>query len=108
MHYIPNAELAFLSVDYIMREVPYGWLMRYGHSNGASMFFLVVYLHIAKAFFNSSFFYPRETTWKTGIIVFLTMILTAFLWLCITLGTNELLGSNCHNYFSFSCTCYRT
>jgi ubiquinol-cytochrome c reductase cytochrome b subunit len=59
MHYIPSIELAFNSVDYIMRDVNFGWFLRYLHANGASMFFTVVYLHISRGIFYNSFCHPR-------------------------------------------------
>ncbi len=79
MHYVPHSDLAFLSVEYIMRDVQYGWLIRYIHSNGASFFFLVVYIHIFRGLFYGSYIYPRELLWVSGVLIFLLMILTAFL-----------------------------
>lgn len=79
MHYIPNAELAFISVDHIMRDINYGWLIRYLHANGASMFFLVVYVHIFRGLYYSSYVKPRQILWCTGVIILLIMILTAFM-----------------------------
>lgn len=79
MHYVPNADLAFASVEYIMRDVNYGWLLRYMHANGASMFFLVVYVHIFRNLYYGSFSYPRNILWCTGVIILLIMILTAFM-----------------------------
>ena len=77
--YVPHVEFAFESVDFIMRNVYYGWLVRYLHSNGASFFFLTVYIHIAKSLFFGSYTYPREYVWYTGMLIFILMILTAFL-----------------------------
>ena len=79
MHYIPEGALAFWSVEHIMRDVNYGWLLRYVHANGASMFFFVVYLHIFRNFFFTSYVYPRELLWCSGVIILLVMIITAFL-----------------------------
>jgi ubiquinol-cytochrome c reductase cytochrome b subunit len=79
MHYIPHADLAFLSVEHIMRDVNNGWLLRYVHANGASMFFLVVYVHIFRGLFFGSFLHPRQFLWLTGVIILLLMILTAFM-----------------------------
>lgn len=76
--YIGSAELAFASVEFIMREVNGGWLIRYMHSNGASLFFVVVYLHIGRNLFFGSYTYPREKLWISGVIIFLVMIITAF------------------------------
>jgi ubiquinol-cytochrome c reductase cytochrome b subunit len=78
MHYKGDANLAFASIEYISREVEYGWLLRYMHSNGASVFFIVVYLHMLRAIMHGSFFYPRHLLWATGVIIFLLMIATAF------------------------------
>jgi len=79
MHYIPNVDLAFFSVEHIMRDVNYGWLLRYLHSNGASMFFIVVYLHIFRGLYYGSYIYPRHLLWLTGVSILLLMILTAFM-----------------------------
>jgi quinol-cytochrome oxidoreductase complex cytochrome b subunit len=61
MHYSPNTDLAFTSIEYIMRDVNNGWLIRYMHANGASMFFIVVYLHIGRGLYYGSYMMPRET-----------------------------------------------
>ncbi len=79
MHYVAHADLAFLSVEHIMRDVNYGWLIRYIHANGASMFFLVVYVHIFRGLYYGSYMYPREILWCLGVIILLIMILTAFM-----------------------------
>jgi len=79
MHYIPNADLAFLSVEHIMRDVNNGWLLRYLHANGASFFFLVVYIHLFRGVFHVSYVYPRHFLWCSGVIILLLMIVTAFL-----------------------------
>jgi len=79
MHYVPNADLAFLSVEHIMRDVNNGWLLRYLHANGASFFFLVVYIHVFKGAFHASYVFPRHFLWCSGVIILLLMILTAFL-----------------------------
>lgn len=79
MHFVANAELAFLSVEHIMRDIQYGWLLRYMHSNGASMFFLVVYIHLFRGLYYSSYGAPRHLLWCTGVIILLIMILTAFM-----------------------------
>ena len=78
MHYTPNIELAFNSVEYIMRDVPNGWLVRYIHANGASMFFIVVYAHIARGLYYGSYMEPRELLWCSGVILLLLMMGTAF------------------------------
>jgi len=79
MHYIPSAELAFSSVEHIMRDVRGGWFLRYLHANGASMFFLVVYLHICRGLYYNSFYGKRQFVWYSGVIILFIMILTAFL-----------------------------
>lgn len=79
MHYKPDFELAFASIDYINRNVNYGWFLRYLHANGSSIFFLVVYLHMIKNLFFGSFNYPRQLLWGSGVIIFILMIITAFL-----------------------------
>lgn len=78
MHYKPDANLAFGSVEYIMREVPWGWLVRYMHSTGASMFFIVVYLHMARGLMYGSYRKPRELIWLFGFGIFLCLMAEAF------------------------------
>jgi ubiquinol-cytochrome c reductase cytochrome b subunit len=78
MHYTPHVDLAFLSAEHIMRDVEGGWLLRYMHANGASMFFLVVYLHIFRGLYYASYSSPRELVWCMGYILLL-MIITAFI-----------------------------
>lgn len=79
MHYIPAGDYAFLSVEHIMKDVNYGWLLRYIHANGASMFFIVVYVHILRGLYYGSYIFPREFLWVVGVLILLLMILTAFL-----------------------------
>ncbi|MCZ6884009.1 MAG: cytochrome b/b6, partial [Rickettsia endosymbiont of Ixodes ricinus] len=79
MHYTPHVDHAFDSVERIMRNVNYGWLLRYTHAVGASMFFAAVYLHIARGLYYGSYKAPRELLWHIGIIIFLTMMATAFM-----------------------------
>jgi ubiquinol-cytochrome c reductase cytochrome b subunit len=78
MHYKPDAELAFGSVEYIMRDVPWGWLIRYMHSTGASMFFVVVYLHMFRGIIYGSYRNPRELIWLFGVAIFLALMGEAF------------------------------
>lgn len=78
MHYKPDAALAFDSVEYIMREVPGGWFIRYMHSTGASMFFVVVYLHMVRALIYGSYRKPRELVWIFGVGIFLCLMAEAF------------------------------
>jgi ubiquinol-cytochrome c reductase cytochrome b/c1 subunit len=79
MHYTPHVDHAFNSVETIMRDVNYGWLLRYLHSNGASMFFLAVYIHMARGMYYGSYKEPREVLWILGVILFLLMIATGFM-----------------------------
>jgi ubiquinol-cytochrome c reductase cytochrome b subunit len=78
MNYKPDATLAFASVEYIMRDVDWGWLIRYMHSTGASMFFIVIYLHMFRALLWGSYRKPRELLWIIGVIIYLAMMATAF------------------------------
>jgi ubiquinol-cytochrome c reductase cytochrome b subunit len=78
MHYKPDAAYAFTSVEYIMREVPGGWFIRYMHSTGASMFFVVVYLHMVRALIYGSYRKPRELVWIFGVGIFLCLMAEAF------------------------------
>ena len=79
MHYKPDAQKAFQSLEYLMSEVPLGWLVRYMHSTGASMLFVVVYLHMARGFLYGSYRKPRELVWILGVFVFLCLMAEAFL-----------------------------
>ena len=79
MHYTPTSAGAFDSVEHIMRNVNYGWLLRYIHANGASMFFLAVYIHIFRGLYYGSYKEPREVLWILGVIIFLLMMATAFM-----------------------------
>jgi quinol-cytochrome oxidoreductase complex cytochrome b subunit len=90
MHYAPNINLAFLSVEHIMRDVNYGWLIRYIHANGASFFFLAVYIHIFRGLYSGSYAKPRELTWIIGIVIFLLMMATAFMGYVLPWGQMSL------------------
>ena len=79
MYYTANIQYAFFSVEYIMREVNWGWLIRYIHSNGASMFFFIIYIHLSRSLIYGSFIYPREFLWVSGIIILILLIFTGFL-----------------------------
>jgi len=79
MHYVAHADLAFGSVEHIMRDINYGWLIRYVHANGSSMFFLAVYIHIFRALFYGSYKAPREMIWIIGILIYMLMMATAFM-----------------------------
>ena len=78
MNYKPSAEQAFASVEYIMRDVEWGWWIRYMHSTGASAFFIVVYLHMFRALLYGSFKKPRELLWLTGMFIYLTLMAEGF------------------------------
>jgi len=93
MHYTPDINLAFISVEHIMRDVNYGYLLRYVHANGASMFFIVVYLHTFRGLFYTSFFYPRQYLWCVGVVILLIMILTAFLGYVLPWGQMSFWGA---------------
>jgi len=79
MHYVPNIEMAFTSVEHIMRDVKYGWLMRYSHANGASMFFGCVYIHMCRSLYYGSYMKPRQFAWISGVIIFVLMMGAAFM-----------------------------
>jgi ubiquinol-cytochrome c reductase cytochrome b subunit len=79
MHYTPETTLAFDSVEKIMRDVNWGWALRYAHANGASMFFLAVYIHIARGLYYGSYKEPREVLWILGVVIFMVMMATGFL-----------------------------
>jgi ubiquinol-cytochrome c reductase cytochrome b subunit len=79
MHYTPHIDLAFLSVEHIMRDVNNGWLIRYLHANGASFFFFVVYVHLARGLYYGSYQKPRGFTWVIGVILLILMMATAFM-----------------------------
>jgi ubiquinol-cytochrome c reductase cytochrome b/c1 subunit len=79
MHYTPNVDGAFRSVEFIMRDVNFGWLLRYLHANGAAMFFLAVYVHIFRGMYYGSYKAPREILWILGVIIYLLMMATGFM-----------------------------
>ena len=79
MHYTPHVDLAFLSVEHIMRDVNNGWLLRYLHANGASMFFGVVYIHVARGIYYGSYQKPRGFVWVVGVVILILMMATAFM-----------------------------
>ncbi len=79
MHYTPHVDMAFASVERIMRDVNYGWLIRYLHSNGGSMFFLVVYIHFFRGLYYGSYKAPRELLWLLGVVLLILMMATAFM-----------------------------
>ena len=93
MHYKPDASLAFASVEYIMRDVPWGWLMRYLHSTGASAFFVVVYLHMFRGLIYGSSREPRELVWLIGCVIFVTLMAEAFMGYLLPWGNMSYWGA---------------
>jgi ubiquinol-cytochrome c reductase cytochrome b subunit len=93
MHYKPDAAQAFASVEYIMREVSWGWLIRYMHSTGASMFFLVVYLHMFRAMMYGSYQKPRELLWIFGMLIYLVLMGEAFFGYLLPWGQMSFWGA---------------
>ena len=93
MHYKPDADKAFDSVEYIMRDVNYGWLLRYMHMNLASFFFIAVYIHIFRAMYFGSYKEPRQVMWLIGIVIFFLMVATAFLGYTLPWGQMSLWGA---------------
>jgi ubiquinol-cytochrome c reductase cytochrome b subunit len=93
MHYTPHIDLAFNSVEHIMRDVNNGWLIRYLHANGASMFFIVVYSHIFRGLYYGSYIYPRGKLWCSGVIIFLLMMATAFMGYVLPWGQMSFWGA---------------
>lgn len=79
MNYTPHVDLAMASVEHIMRDIDYGWLIRYAHANGASMFFILVYIHIARGLYYGSYMSPKELPWCVGVVIFILMMATAFM-----------------------------
>ncbi|MEN9842373.1 MAG: hypothetical protein RLZZ612_202 [Pseudomonadota bacterium] len=93
MHYKPDANLAFASVEYIMRDVPWGWLIRYMHSTGASAFFVVVYLHMYRGLIYGSYRKPRELVWIFGCAIFLVLMAEAFMGYLLPWGQMSYWGA---------------
>ncbi|MDR6853196.1 ubiquinol-cytochrome c reductase cytochrome b subunit [Sphingomonas sp. BE123] len=93
MHYAANAGIAFDSVEHIMRDVNSGWLIRYAHANGASMFLMVVYIHIARGLWYGSYKAPREMVWLLGVVIFLLMMATAFMGYVLPWGQMSFWGA---------------
>ncbi len=93
MNYKPDANLAFASVEYIMREVSFGWLVRYMHSTGASAFFVVVYLHMFRALLYGSHRKPRELLWVIGVVIYLTLMAEAFFGYLLPWGQMSFWGA---------------
>jgi ubiquinol-cytochrome c reductase cytochrome b subunit len=93
MHYAANATVAFDSVEHIMRDVNWGWLMRYAHANGASAFFAVIYIHIFRGFYYGSYKAPREMVWLLGVVIFLLMMATGFMGYVLPWGQMSFWGA---------------
>lgn len=93
MHYTPHTALAFDSVERIMRDVNYGWLIRYIHMNGASMFFIIVYIHIFRGLYFGSYKAPREILWMLGVLILLLMMATAFMGYVLPWGQMSFWGA---------------
>ena len=93
MHYTPHIDLAFSSVEHIMRDVNNGWLIRYIHANGASMFFIVVYCHIFRGLYFCSYMQPRQLLWCSGVLIFILMMGTAFMGYVLPWGQMSFWGA---------------
>jgi len=93
MHYTPHVDMAFRAVEHIMRDVNYGWLLRYTHSNGASMFFVVVYIHILRGMYFGSYKSPREVLWFLGLVIYLLMMATGFMGYVLPWGQMSFWGA---------------
>lgn len=93
MHYTPHIDLAFNSIEHIMRDVNNGWLLRYMHANGASFFFIIVYIHIFRGLYYGSYITPREYLWCSGVIIFILMMATAFMGYVLPWGQMSFWGA---------------
>ncbi|WP_374306330.1 cytochrome bc complex cytochrome b subunit [Methylocella sp.] len=93
MHYTAHVTLAFDSVEHIMRDVNYGWLMRYWHANGASMFFIAMYIHILRGMYYGSYKAPREVLWLIGFVIYLLSMATAFMGYVLPWGQMSFWGA---------------
>ena len=93
MHYTPESTMAFASVEHIMRDVNFGWLLRYMHANGASFFFIAVYIHIFRGFYYGSYKNPREVLWILGVIIFILMMATGFMGYVLPWGQMSFWGA---------------
>ncbi|MDB5565113.1 MAG: cytochrome c1 [Tardiphaga sp.] len=93
MHYTPHVDMAFNSVESIVRDVNYGWLLRYLHSNGASMFFIAVYIHMLRGLYYGSYKEPREILWILGVIIYLLMMATGFMGYVLPWGQMSFWGA---------------
>jgi ubiquinol-cytochrome c reductase cytochrome b subunit len=93
MHYCPSVDQAFISVEHIMRDVNYGWFLRYLHANGASMFFIAVFMHISRGLYYGSYTKPRDMVWNIGVIILVAMMATAFIGYVLPWGQMSFWGA---------------
>jgi len=93
MHYTPNVDYAFLSIEHLTRDVSYGFTLRYVHAVGASMFFIVVYLHTFRNIYYGSFLAPRRLLWVVGTLILLLMVITAFMGYVLPWGQMSFWGA---------------
>nr|P48876.1 RecName: Full=Cytochrome b; AltName: Full=Complex III subunit 3; AltName: Full=Complex III subunit III; AltName: Full=Cytochrome b-c1 complex subunit 3; AltName: Full=Ubiquinol-cytochrome-c reductase complex cytochrome b subunit [Cyanidium caldarium]CAA88768.1 apocytochrome b [Cyanidium caldarium] len=93
IHYTPHVDLAFYSVEHIIRDVNYGWLLRYAHANGASIFFIIIYIHISRGLYYGSYVAPRHFTWVVGVFILLLIMATAFMGYVLPWGQISLWGA---------------
>nr|QOW07441.1 apocytochrome b [Labyrinthula sp.] len=93
MHYMPDTNMAFTSVEHIMRDVRNGWLLRYLHANGASMFFVVVYIHMFRGLYYGSYMEPRGLLWVSGVAIYFVMVLTGFIGYVLPWGQMSYWGA---------------
>ncbi len=93
MHYVPNSTMAFASIEHIMRDVNFGWLIRYLHTNGGSFFFLAVYIHMFRGMYYGSYKSPREVLWILGVIIYVLMMATAFMGYVLPWGMMSFAGA---------------
>ncbi len=93
MHYTPQVDMAFNSVEHIMRDVPQGWFLRYVHANGASMFFIIVYMHMLRGLYYGSYLKPRRALWLVGVVIFLLLMATAFMGYVLPWGQMSFWGA---------------
>ncbi len=101
MHYTPHVDYAFGSIEHIMRDVNYGWLIRYAHANGASFFFIAVYVHIFRGLYYGSYKAPREILWLIGVAIYLVMMATGFMGYVLPWGQMSFWGVTViTNFFS--------
>ena len=107
MHYTPHVDMAFKSVESIVRDVNYGWLLRNMHATGASMFFVAVYIHMFRGLYYGSYKEPREILWILGVIIYLLMMATAFMGYVLPWGQMSFWGATViTNLFSALDTIY--